>query len=94
VCPDIVLHHSDEYIAGLINKLSFEHQNIFVVCGYGQSRTIPYHLYYNPRVFLHDGLKRIVSQLPTYETLLRKDTPEISVDKMALIDLIFNDKTL
>jgi hypothetical protein len=37
VCPDLVLHHSDEYIASLINNLSIEHghRNIFVVCGYG-----------------------------------------------------------
>ena len=37
VCPDLLLHHSDEYMAGLIHKLSVEemHQNIFVVCGYG-----------------------------------------------------------
>jgi hypothetical protein len=37
VCPDVVLHHSDEYMAGLITKLSNErnYKNIFVICGYG-----------------------------------------------------------
>jgi hypothetical protein len=35
VCPDVVLHHSDEYMAALINRLSNAHKNIFVVCGYG-----------------------------------------------------------
>lgn len=51
-CPDLVLHHSDEYMACLVNELSRQgHNNIFVLCGYGQSRTIPYHLYYNPRAF-------------------------------------------
>ena len=52
VCPDVLLHHSDEYMASLINHLSINgKQNIFVVCGYGQSRTIPFHLYHNPRAF-------------------------------------------
>lgn len=37
VCPDVLLHHSDEYMAGLINKLSQDQgkKNIFVICGYG-----------------------------------------------------------
>ena len=37
VCPDLILHHSDEYMATLINYLSVEHghRNIFVLCGYG-----------------------------------------------------------
>jgi hypothetical protein len=53
VCPDLVLHHSDEYMATLINNLSIEqgHRNIFVICGYGQSKSIPFHLYHNPRAF-------------------------------------------
>jgi len=52
-CPDMMLHHSDEYMAALINQLSLraEYRNIFVMCGYGQSRTIPYHLFHNPRAF-------------------------------------------
>jgi len=50
--PDLVLHHSDEYMAALINRISLQgKKNIFVLCGYGQTSTIPYHLYHNPRVF-------------------------------------------
>lgn len=38
VCPDVLLHHSDEYLAALINKMiqdNTRHRNIFVLCGYG-----------------------------------------------------------
>ena len=94
VCPDLLLHHSDEYLAGLINKLSIDrkHKNIFVICGYGQSRTVPYHLYYNPRVFNTDtGFDTIVKHLPPFETLIRKDNPQIQIDKLAIIDQIISD---
>ena len=49
--PDLILHHSDEFLAGLINLLSESKRNIFVICGLGQSKSIPYHLYFNPRAF-------------------------------------------
>ena len=37
ICPDFTLHHSDEYLAAVITKLSQSEgiKNIFVVCGYG-----------------------------------------------------------
>lgn len=58
VCPDVLLHHSDEYMASIINKLNQtgKAQNIFVICGYGQSLSIPYHLFYNPRVFAANSI--------------------------------------
>ena len=30
----------------------------------------------------------------TFETIIRKDNPEIMVDKLSIIDLVFNSKTL
>ena len=33
--PDLLLHHSDEFLAGIINQLSRGRKNIFVVCGTG-----------------------------------------------------------
>ena len=71
VCPDILLHDSDEYMASLINRLSIEKKNIFVICGYGQSRTIPYHLYHNPRVFSDEALNKVIRYNKPFETLLR-----------------------
>lgn len=92
VCPDIMLHHSDEYMASLINHLSLEgKENIFVICGYGQSRTIPYHLYHNPRAFKTDCLDSVTRFSDPYETLIRKDTPEIMTDKLCIIDQLYNE---
>jgi hypothetical protein len=93
VCPDILLHHSDEYLAALINKLSEsgKHKDIFVVCGYGQSRTIPFHLYHNPRVFQDDALSLVSKFNDPFETLVRRDSPEIIADKLAIVDQMFND---
>lgn len=36
-CADLVLHHSDQHMASIINKVSMDDdvKNIFVVCGYG-----------------------------------------------------------
>ncbi len=38
---------SDEYLASLIYKASEQYKNIVVICGYGQTRSIPHYLYYN-----------------------------------------------
>lgn len=46
-CPDVMLGLSDEYMAALINKLSETHRNILVICGYGQTRSIPHYLYFS-----------------------------------------------
>lgn len=95
VCPDVLLHDSDEYTASLINHLSQTGKtNIFVVCGYGQSRTIPYHLYHNPRAFQDNGLNTTTRFNMPFSTLLRADTPEIMTDKLAIIDQIFNSESL
>ena len=91
VCPDILLHDSDEYMASLINRLSKDKRNILVICGYGQSRTIPYHLYHNPRVFSEGSLDKIVRYSDPFETLLRSDSAEVSVDKLAIVDQILYD---
>ena len=46
-CPDILLSLSDEYMAGMINRLSESYRNILIICGYGQTRSIPHYLYYS-----------------------------------------------
>jgi hypothetical protein len=95
VCPDLVLHHSDEYLACMINHLSQSHRNIFVVCGRGQSKSIPYHLYYNPRAF--QSIDQIAPEVTNYSeafgTILRKDTPEIMIDKLSMVNLIMGSKS-
>ena len=58
------------------------------MCGYGQSRTIPYHLYYNPRVFRDDCVSSVLKFDPIFKTLIREDTPEVMVDKLALLDFL------
>ena len=46
-----------------------DHKNIMVICGYGQSKTIPYHLYYNPRVFTNGS--SILEYDEPFGTLIR-----------------------
>ena len=95
VCPDVLLHHSDEYLAALVNTLSQRGKKyIFVVCGYGQSRTVPYHLYYNPRVFQDGSIDIVTRYNRPFGTLIRSDTPQVMVDKLAIIDQILNSPVL
>jgi hypothetical protein len=46
-CPELLLGLSDEYMAAMINKASEKYRNIMVICGYGQTRSIPYYLYFS-----------------------------------------------
>ena len=51
--PDFILHNTDEYMATLIQEVADQRPDvstIFVVCGYGQSRSIPHYLYFSPKV--------------------------------------------
>ena len=59
-CPDFALHNVDEYMATLLQYISDEPdslarpeladiETIFVLCGYGQSRSIPYYIYMSPK---------------------------------------------
>jgi len=51
--PDLLLHYSDEYMATVIQELQLQRpelENIFVVCGYGQSRTVPHYLFMSPKL--------------------------------------------
>ena len=92
--PDYLLHKSDEYMAALINKLTTEDpslQTIFVVCGYGQSRTIPYYLYYSPKV-LGGKLGEVADYKKVYSSLMSSDTPQIQMEKLVLTDLIHSDR--
>lgn len=44
--PDVALHFNDEYMAALINSVldNSDVETLFVVCGVGQSRSIPHYL--------------------------------------------------
>ena len=45
--PDMILSLSDDYMASLILKMSEQYRNILVLCGYGQTRSIPHYLYFS-----------------------------------------------
>ena len=66
-------------------------QTVFVVCGYGQSRSIPHYIYLSPKVQEH-RLDKVAEYLPTYETILSKDSPEMQVEKLLLTDLIHGNQ--
>jgi len=67
---------SDEYLAAMINKASEKYKNIMVICGYGQTRSVPHYLYYNQQASQEDNLKEVASHKPVYESLIRRDNPE------------------
>ena len=89
--PDFLLHNTDEYMATLLQQLSDEPtddlQTIFVVCGYGQSRSIPYYIYMSPKV-MENRIDHVCDYLPRYQTIMSKDTTEMQVEKLVLTDLI------
>ena len=35
IAPEILLHHTDEYMAAMVSKMSESYDNIFVLCGVG-----------------------------------------------------------
>ena len=88
--PDFLLHHSDEYMASLIQEIQLQRpeiQNIFVVCGHAQSRSIPYYLFMSPKLngefhpdsednfVKYSGLEKVTRHLPRYESKISRDSP-------------------
>ena len=62
-------------MATLINKLSEKFSNIMVVCGYAQTRTIPYYMYYSPKANAVKNLDKVMRYKKVYENIVRRDTP-------------------
>ena len=71
--PDFALHLTDEYMATLIESVCHNDnlQTLFVVCGSGQSQTIPHYMAHTPKI-----LSQTANYAPIYQSLLSKDTPE------------------
>ena len=83
--PDFALHNQDEYMAALINSLCerTDIETLFVVCGIGQSRSIPHYMTHSPR-----RLVDVTKDEKVFESLLRRDTVEQQIDKLCLTDLM------
>ena len=50
--PDIMLHYNDRYTAALINHITKEYsefKNIAVICGHGQTKSIPTYLQFSTK---------------------------------------------
>ena len=64
-------------MASLIQQISYrgDNETIFVVCGYGQSRSIPYYIYLSPKV-KEGRIEEVCRYRERYETILSKDTAE------------------
>ena len=101
-CPDIALHSVDEYIATILQWLSDEPDalqrreladlnTVFVICGYGQSRSIPYYIYLSPKAN-EKQVSHVTNYLPIYETIMSKDTTEMQVEKLVLTDLLHSNQ--
>jgi hypothetical protein len=84
--PELVLGLSDEYLAAMIYKASETYKNIMVICGYGQTRSIPHYLYYNQQANLDANMNEVASYKPVFETLIRRDNPETQLDKLVIVD--------
>ena len=90
-CPDIMLGLSDEYMASLLNRLSENHSNIVTVCGYGQTRSIPHYLRFSKQANSPNSVQEVARHREVYQNIVRKDNPEMQVDKLAIIDqLLFS----
>lgn len=89
-CPDLILSLSDEYMAAVVNKLSETHRNIMVICGFGQTRSIPHYLYYSDQANAKNSVGEVARHRKVYENLLRKDNPEMQTDKLVIIDQILS----
>ena len=51
-------------------------KTIFVVCGYGQSRSIPHYIYFSPKV--KDGqIDKVANYKPIYSSIVSTDTPQL-----------------
>ena len=58
-----------------------------MVCGYGQSRSIPHYLYFSPKV--KEGmLGSVADYKPVYRSLVSTDSPQIQTDKLVLTDIL------
>ena len=85
--PHFLLHSHDQYMAAILQSLSDEPdafdrpeladmETVFVVCGYGQSRSIPHYIYQSPKV-KENKLSEVCDFLPRYQTLMSRDTAEM-----------------
>lgn len=79
--PDLVLHFTDEYLAAIVQEVQMqipEVQTIFVVCGHGQSRTIPHYLFMSPKfngeIEATTALESITALKPVYSSVMATDT--------------------
>lgn len=64
-------------MATLINNIASEDaQTIFIVCGYGQSRTIPHYLYMS-ELAKREQMSSVTAYPQVYSSLMSKDTPEL-----------------
>jgi hypothetical protein len=87
--PDIALHLHDQYMASLINEVCEmpQVQTLFVVCGQGQSRSIPHYMAHSEK-----DLNALTSLMPIRESLLQKDSVEQQIDKLCVLDLMMGPK--
>jgi pheromone shutdown protein TraB len=88
--PEMLLGLTDEYMGAMLGKLSETKSNIMVICGYGQTRSIPHYLYYSQEANSAHPISQTASYKPIYETIMRKDTAEISLDKLVILDLMLS----
>lgn len=97
-CPELALHSGDEYMATLLQYISDEPdslarpeladvETIFVLCGYGQSRSIPYYIYMSPKAD-EKQIDQLCTYKPRYETLMSRDSSEMQVEKLVLTDML------
>ena len=75
--PDFLFHYTDQYMAALVQAVSNREQpkNVFVLCGKGQSRSIPHYL-----AGKTPPLEEILvgrRQFSAYSSLLHTDTDQI-----------------
>ena len=78
-------------MAASVKNLSHKYKNIFVICGYGQTRSIPHYMYFGGEE--NQLVRDVARRKAVYENLVRKDTPEMQTDKLVLVDSILSGTT-
>lgn len=87
--PDIMCHYNDRYTASLINSIIKRNPSlstIAVLCGYGQTKSIPTYLQFSEAT-LYDNLKTADSK--TMEYFGKTDRIHNMVEKQVILDQLY-----
>jgi len=84
-----MFHYNDRYTAALIDFITQKHSNytnIVVICGYGQTKSLPTYLQFSEKSIL-DCL--YLEDSPTHKYFGKTDRAHHMVEKLAILDHLY-----